>query len=165
MRFEQRFQVGWNHLDANAHMSNTAYLELAASARVMYFAAAGFSIDAFAQLQFGPVIRREELEYFRELRLLDEVRVTLLLAGLSEDASRFRLRNEFWRGQETLVARLTSLGGWLDLGARRLIAPAPGLAAALHALERTPDFEILPLSRPKRAVQGCRGDIMQEALP
>jgi len=144
--FEQRFQVGWCHLDANAHMSNTAYLDLAANVRVACFAAAGFSIDAFARLQFGPVIRREELEYFRELRLLDDVRVTLLLAGLSEDASRFRLRNEFWREDGTLVARLTSLGGWLDLRARRLIAPPPGLTAALRALERAPDFESLPLS-------------------
>jgi len=146
MRFEQRFQVGWSHLDANAHMRNTAYLDLAATVRVMYFAVAGFSIDAFAELHFGPVIRREELEYFRELRLLDEVRVTLLLAGLSDDASRFRLRNEFWRGKGTLVARVTSLGGWLDLGARQLIAPPPALATALHGLERTSDFEALPAS-------------------
>jgi acyl-CoA thioester hydrolase len=146
MQFEQRFRVGWSHLDANAHMGNTAYLDLAAHVRVMYFAAAGFSIDAFAQLQFGPVVRREELEYFRELRLLDEVRVTLLLAGLSEDASRFRLRNEFWRENGTLVARITSLGGWLDLQVRRLIAPPPGVVTAFRALEQTSDFENLPLS-------------------
>jgi acyl-CoA thioester hydrolase len=155
MTFEQRFQVGWSHLDANAHMRNTAYLDLAASVRVTYFAAAGFSVDAFALLQFGPVIRREELEYFRELRLQDDVRVTLMLAGSSEDASRFRLRNEFWRENGTLVARLTSLGGWLDLRTRRLIAPRPDLAAALHALERTSDFESLPVSGLKPALQAC----------
>jgi acyl-CoA thioester hydrolase len=143
--FEQHFQVGWCHLDANAHMSNTAYLDLAANVRVACFATVGFSIDAFARLQFGPVIRREELEYFRELRLLDDIRVTLLLAGLSEDGSRFRLRNEFWREDGTLVARLTSLGGWLDLRARQLIAPPSDLAVALRALERASDYESLPL--------------------
>jgi acyl-CoA thioester hydrolase len=90
MTFERRFQVGWNHLDANRHMANTAYLEMAANVRIMYFAAAGSPPEAFAEHQVGPVIKREELEYFRELRLLDEVRVTLLQAGLSEDASRFR---------------------------------------------------------------------------
>jgi acyl-CoA thioester hydrolase len=155
--FEQRFQVGWGHLDANAHMSNTAYMDLAANVRVAYFAAAGFTIEAFAELRFGPVIRREELEYFRELRLLDEVRVTLLLAGLSEDASRFRFRNEFWREDGALVARLTSLGGWLDLGARGLIAPPPALAAALRGLGRASDFEGLPLSGPKSAAQEIVG--------
>jgi acyl-CoA thioester hydrolase len=154
MRFGQRFQVGWSHLDANAQMRNTAYLDVAASARLIYFASGGFSIEAFAQLQFGPVIRREELECFQELRLLDEVRVTLLVAGLSEDASSFRLRNEFWRENDTLAARLTSVGGWLDLTSRRLIAPPPALAAVLRGLERTSDFENLPPGR-NSPPRGC----------
>jgi acyl-CoA thioester hydrolase len=150
--FEQRFQVGWSHLDSNAHMRNTAYVDLAADVRVAYLAAAGFSIESFARMLFGPVIRREELEYFRELRLMDQVRVTLVLAGLSADASRFRLRNEFWNESGTLIARLTSLGGWIDLRLRQLLAPPPALAAALRALDRTSDFECLPPSRPKPAV-------------
>ena len=152
MTFEQRFQVGWSHLDSNTHMRNTAYIDQAADVRVAYLAAAGFSIESFARMLFGPVILREELEYFRELRLMDQVRVTLLLAGLSEDGSRFRLRNEFWSESGTLVARLTSLGGWIELRLRRLLAPPPALAAALRALDRTSDFECLPPSRPKPAV-------------
>ena len=152
MTYEQRFQVGWSHLDSNAHMRNTAYVDLAANVRVAYLAAAGFSIETFAQRLFGPVIRLEELEYFRELRLMDPVRVTLLLAGLSEDGSRFKLRNEFWDESGTLVARLTSLGGWMELRLRRLVVPPPDLAAALRVLDRTLDFECLPPSRSKPAV-------------
>jgi acyl-CoA thioester hydrolase len=151
MTFERQYQVGWAHLDANAHMANRAYLDLAADVRVAYFATAGFSIDKFARLQFGPVIRREELEYFRELRLLDEVRVSLLLSGLSEDASRFRLRNEFRRSDGTLIAQLTSLGGWLDLRVRRLLVPPPDLAAALRTLDRASDYECLPVKNLKPA--------------
>jgi acyl-CoA thioester hydrolase len=74
MMFEQRFQVGRSHLDSNAHMRNTAYVDLAADVRVAYLAAAGFTIESFARMLFGPVIRQEELEYFRELRLMDQVR-------------------------------------------------------------------------------------------
>lgn len=144
MTFEQRFQVGRGHLDSNAHMSNTAYVDLAADIRVAYLAAAGFSINSFARMLFGPVIRREELEHFRVLRLRDRARVTLLLAGLSDDGSRFRLRNEFWSESGTLVARITSLGGWIDLRLRRILAPPPALAAALRELDRVPDFESLP---------------------
>jgi acyl-CoA thioester hydrolase len=158
MTFERHFQVGRAHLDANAHMANRAYLDLAADVRVAYFAAAGFAIDAFARLQFGPVIRREELEYFRELRLLDAVRVSLLLAGLSEDASRFRLRNEFRRSDGSLVAQLTSVGGWLDLRVRRLVAPPPDLAAALRALDCAPDYESLWLNKLKPTVEACSGE-------
>ena len=61
MTFERRFQVGWNNLDANAHMANTAYLEMAANVRIMYFDSAGFSAESFRELQIGPVIKSEEL--------------------------------------------------------------------------------------------------------
>lgn len=149
MTFEQRFQVGRSHHDSNVHLRNIAYVDLAASVRLAYLAASGFSINSFARMLFGPVIRVEDLEYFHELGTTGQVRVTLLLAGLSEDGSQFRLRNEFWSESGTLVARLTSLGGWIELRLRRLITPPPDLVAALYALDRTEDFEWLPPARPK----------------
>jgi acyl-CoA thioester hydrolase len=149
MTFEQRFPVGRSHLDSNVHLRKIAYVDLAAGVRLAYLAAAGFSNNSFARMLSGPVIRLEELEYFHEPRMLDQVRVTLLLAGLSEDGSQFRLRNEFWSESGTLVARLTSLGGWIELRLRRLITPPPSLVAALHQLDRTEDFEWLPPARPK----------------
>ena len=152
MSFEHCFQVEWSHLDSNAHMSNTALVDLAADTRVAYLAAAGFSIESFARMLLGPVIRREELECFRVLRLRDRGRVTLLLAGSSEDGSRFRLRNEFWSESGKLVARLTSLGGWIDLRLRRVLAPPAALAEALGRLNRSDDFEYLPPCRANPAV-------------
>jgi acyl-CoA thioester hydrolase len=89
------------------------------------------------------VVQRDELEYYRELHLLDAVTVTLELAGISPDASRFRLRNDFLRQDGSLAARLITTGGWLDLGRRRLVAPPETLAALLSALPRTADFEEL----------------------
>ena len=76
--------------------------------------------------------------------LLEEFRVGLLVAGLSEDGARFRLRNDFLLADDTPVAQLTSLGGWLDLKSRKLTPPPPALAQALQALGRTEDFQVLP---------------------
>jgi len=45
-----------------------------------------------------------------------------------------------------LSARVTSTGGWLDLDARKLIAPPPALLAAMNSLEKTSDFVVLPSS-------------------
>jgi acyl-CoA thioester hydrolase len=39
---------------------------------------------------------------------------------------------------------LTIQGGWLDLDARKLVAPPAELAAVLLSLPRTHDFEELP---------------------
>jgi acyl-CoA thioester hydrolase len=141
--FAREFHVGWGELDSNAHMRNTAYLDVAADTRLMFFREQGFSLADFARLRIGPVMERDEVEYFKELHLLESFRVTLQAAGLSPDGARFRLRNEFWKGgggEAVLVARVTSSGGWLDLARRRLVAPPPDLAAALASIERSPDF-------------------------
>ncbi|NUO83715.1 thioesterase family protein [candidate division KSB1 bacterium] len=139
--FTKTFHVRWGDMDFNAHMRNTAYLDLSADVRLMYFAEHGFPMREFERMRLGPVIMKEELEYFRELRLLEPVTVTLALAGLSREASRFRIRNDFFKADGTLAARVTSTGGWLDLSQRKLVAPPQKLAEALQQLARSEDYE------------------------
>lgn len=143
--FERTLYAGWGDMDYNAHMRNTAYLDKAVDLRMMYFAEHGLTMAEFMRLKVGPVVMKDEVEYFREARLLDPLRVTLCLAGLSEDASRMLLRNEFFRG-DTRIARVTSAGGWMDLAARKLIAPPEPLLAVMRALPRAEDFALLPSS-------------------
>lgn len=143
-RYETRFHARWNDMDSNAHMGNARFLDAASDVRMQYFAAAGFPPAEFARLRVGPVVRRDELEYFREVRLLEPVRATLLLGGLSADAARFLLVNEFRREDGQLAARVVSTGGWLDLAARKLTAPPGPIAAAMLALERGEGFVELP---------------------
>ena len=140
------FLAGWGDMDFNSHMRNTAYLDKSADMRMLFFAEQGFSADTFAQRRFGPVVRKDEIDYYREFGLLEEIHADLSLAGLSEDGSRFRLRNEFHRADGQLAARVTSLGGWLDLNERRLIAPPAELLAALRSLPRSEDYQDLPSS-------------------
>jgi acyl-CoA thioester hydrolase len=108
--YQKTLVAGWADMDFNAHMRNTAYLDKSADVRMMYFAAHGFPRSGFARLQLGPVVMRDQIDYFRECRLLDQITVTLALAGLSEDASRMMLRNEFFR-DGVLCARVTSTAG------------------------------------------------------
>lgn len=144
--FTQRFQVRWGEIDFLGHMKNTAYLDLCPDVRMLYFESRGFSVKDFDRLRVGPVVRRDQVEYFRELRLLEPFNVDVALAGLSPDGSRFALRNSFTREDGQLAARVTSEGGWLDLEARRLRLPPPGLLEALEALARAEDFQELPSS-------------------
>ena len=144
--FEKQLIAGWGDMDFNSHMRNTAFLDKSADVRMMFFAEHGFPMDEFVRLQMGPVVRKDEIQYFREIRLLEAFRVTLALAGLSEDGSRFLLRNEFWRAGEQLAARVTSAGGWLDLSLRKLATPPQALLTALRSLPRTADHQALPSS-------------------
>jgi acyl-CoA thioester hydrolase len=133
-------------MDFNAHMKNTAYLDISGDVRMMYFAEHGFSMREFERLKIGPVVMRDELEYFREMRLLESIRVNLLVAGLSTDASRFRFRNEFFRDDGKIVARITSTGGWIGLVERRLVAPPDQLTQIILNLKRSEDFQELDSS-------------------
>lgn len=138
--------AGWADMDANAHMANVAYLSKCVDARMSYFKQNGFPVTEFARRRIGPVVRRDELDYFREVALLEPITVTLRLAGISADGSRFRLVNEILAGDGKLAARIRSEGGWLDLAARRLIAPPADLLAALAAMPHAAEFEQLPSS-------------------
>jgi acyl-CoA thioester hydrolase len=141
--YEKRLYAGWGDMDFNSHMRNTAFLDKAADVRMMFFAENGFPVEEFHRLRFGPVIRKDELEYFREIRLMEEMRVKLVSAGLSADGSRFLIRNEFWRLDGELAATVTSAGGWLDQVKRKLVAPPDGLLAAMKSLDRAEGFQEL----------------------
>ena len=146
MSFERTLHVAWAHLDANGHMANTAYLDIVVDVRFMYFSERGFPPAEFHRLGIGPVVRRDEVDYYRELRLMQQVTVNMQIAGLSGDVSRFRLRHEIRREDGELAARVTTLAGIFDLKSRKLIAPPQGLADALRALDRSADFETLESS-------------------
>jgi len=146
-KFSKILRAGWSDSDFNMHMRNTAYLDKAVDVRMMFFAETGFPVQEFMKRGIGPVMKTDALEYFRELRLLEEFEVALEAAGSSEDGSRFRLRNDIIKLDGTLAARVTSTGGWLNLAARNLIAPPEDLLAVMQKLARTADFEALPPSR------------------
>jgi acyl-CoA thioester hydrolase len=144
--YEKLLVAGWGDMDFNSHMGNTAYLAMSADVRMMFFSENGFPAVEFARRRLGPVVMREEMEYFKEVGLLDHLRVTLTTAGLSGDGSRFRVRNEFFLSDGKLAAKVTSTGGWLDLSTRKLVAPPEGLLRAMQSLQRTDDYEDLPSS-------------------
>ena len=141
--FEREFFVGWGDVDFNSHMRNTAYLDKSADIRMMFFSESGFAMDGFIRNGIGPVVMKDEVEYHKEIRLLERFRTTLEIAGLSQDGSRFVMRNEFYRVDGKLSARVTSIGGWLDLSSRKLTAPPDALHLALLSLPKTGDFHEL----------------------
>lgn len=138
--------AGWADMDANAHMANFAYLNKCVDSRMSFFKKSGFPVTEFAKRHIGPVVRRDELEYFREVGLHEPITVTLELGGIAPDGSRFRLVNEVLLADGRVAARIRSEGGWMDLIARKLIVPPADLHAALAAMPHAPDFEELPSS-------------------
>ncbi|MBF0525887.1 MAG: thioesterase family protein [Deltaproteobacteria bacterium] len=142
--YEKTFFAGWGDMDFNSHMRNTAYLDKSGDVRMMFLAENGFPMSEFIRLKIGPVIMKDEVEYYKEIGLLEVIKVTLALAALSEDGSHFHMRNEFFRQDGKLAARVTSAIGWLDFGTRKLCAPPEALLNAQKSLTRTNDFQVVP---------------------
>jgi acyl-CoA thioester hydrolase len=142
--YSKIFFAGWADMDFNSHMRNTAFLDKSADVRMMFFSENGFPASEFSRLRLGPVVMKDDVEYRKEVGLLQQITVTLAIAGHSEDGSHFLLRNEIFRLDGTLCARVTSSGGWLDLSARKLVSPPEALHNAMNSLPRTSDFTVLP---------------------
>ena len=144
--FEKHFQIGWRDVDPNGHVANMVYLEYAVDTRIAFFASQGFPPENFLKHGFGPVIKTDLIEYFREIVMLDDIRVTMENGGHSEDFSRFRVINCIYKSDGELSARVTTVGGWLGLKQRKLIEPPDEIKDAWRTLARTDDFDELPSS-------------------
>ena len=140
--YQKTLYVGWGDIDANSHMASTAYLNKCVDVRMMLFAENGFPASEWVRLKIGPVAMRDELEYFKEVGLLQEIHVTCALAGLSTDGSRWMVRQEILRTDGSVCARVTSTGGWLDMMTRKLVIPSEGMLSVLNGPERTEDFRV-----------------------
>jgi acyl-CoA thioester hydrolase len=143
-RYARQFLAGWRMMDFNGHLANTAYLDHAADVRVAFVAAHGFPPTEFRRLAIGPVVRKDELEYFKEINLHETVTVTYAALAMSPDGARFTLENEVFNAMGERCATVRSTGGWLDLRARKLIVPPPALTDAMRMVPRAPGFVELP---------------------
>lgn len=140
---EERFSVRWSDLDANRHVRNTVFSEFATHTRFRMLESRGFDQAKFEALRFGPVMFREEIRYRRELSFGDEVTVSVIAAGLSDDGSQWRVHQEVTRDDGKQAAILTIDGAWIHLDTRKLILPPRELIDLLAGLPRTDDFEVL----------------------
>ncbi len=141
--YRRHYRVAWADLDANGHMANTAFLDYAVETRLGCFAERGFTAGDFAAAGFGPVVQRDVVHYYKELRFQEEFSVTFQLAGFSEDRQRMRVYNEFFRHDGALAATVRSDGVWFDLNERRPRRPPEPLIHLLETMERTDDFALL----------------------
>lgn len=143
--FSHAFRARWVDMDYNQHMRNAAYLGCAEETRVLFLEASGWTVADFKATQLGPVVLEDRVLYKKELFLLDAFRVDLQVAAATEDFSRFKVRNRFFReSDQALAAVVESSVVIFDLVARRPVPPPEKLGAVWRAAERADDFETWP---------------------
>lgn len=144
MGYRKQFVIRWSECDLNGHVRNTAYSEFGIETRLSCLAEQGFGYAQLVEHGIGPVIQREEIDYFHELHLGDAIEVDFKALGASPEGGRFKFSHEFWLPGGKRVARIVIHGGWLDLRRRRLTAPPPVLQRVMESIDRGETFEQLP---------------------
>jgi acyl-CoA thioester hydrolase len=142
-RFVQEYRARWADMDFNQHMRNSAFLGCSEETRMRFLDAHGWTMAEFMKRRLGPVVLEDRLVYKKELKLLESFRVDLALAAITEDGRRMKVRNQFFRaGDGALCAVVESVILWLDLDARKPVAPPPELRELWVGLAHTEDFAL-----------------------
>jgi len=147
MSFSVGFTSRWADFDPNNHMRHSAYTDYAAEARVRMFNEYGLNLTEFNKLNIGPILFREETIFRREIRLSEDISVEVFLKGISENGERFKFSHKIFKTEGSLAAEVEIYGAWLDLKTRKLTKPPKIVMEALRDIERTEDFENIPLHR------------------
>jgi len=132
-------------MDFNQHMRNAAYLGVAEETRLRFLEDGGFPTGELYRRRLGPVVVEDVLTYKNELRLLEAFQVEMVIAAISQDARKMKVRNRFLRNSDGAhCATVESLVLWFDLEARRTVVPPSDLGQLWLGLARADDFTLLP---------------------
>lgn len=145
MAYKIAFHTKWADFDANKHMRHTAYNDYAAECRMRFFKDNGFPIDQFEKHNFGPVLFKEETNFYGEIKLGESIEVALYLEGMSEKGERFKMFHKIFREDGVLAAEIKIYAAWIDLIKRKLTTPPVGIINTLNSLERIENFENIQL--------------------
>ncbi|HET8754232.1 MAG TPA: acyl-CoA thioesterase [Salinimicrobium sp.] len=137
------FEIRWSDIDANRHLSNTAYVNFMSHTRMGFLMENGFGQEELVKNNLGPVVFHEHIYYFREVFAGKPVKVSLELKGLSEDGMFFEFLHNFYDYKGRNFARGEMLGGWIDLKSRKLTGLPSELIGNFNHLQHTADFKLL----------------------
>ena len=133
-------QLRWADIDANFHVRHSVYYDWGAMCRMEFLRAMGLTESVFHQLQIGPILFREESRFKRELQMGDTVAIDLSLLAARRDFSRWTIRHQLFKNNDTLAAILTVDGAFLNTHLRKLTVP-PALAGdTFGAMPRAEEF-------------------------
>lgn len=141
--YTKKFEIRWSDIDANRHLSNSAYVDYMSHTRMGFLIENGFGQEELQKLNIGPVVFFEHIYYFQEIFAGNPVTVSLQLKGLSEDGMFFEFLHNFYDHRGKNCARGEMLGSWIDMKTRKLTVLPEKFRENWQKLDRTDDFKIL----------------------
>ncbi|MBL7696640.1 MAG: thioesterase family protein [Chitinophagaceae bacterium] len=142
--FEKQASIRWADLDPNFHLRHSVYYDLAAEQRVELLELNGLTLHYMKENHIGPIIFREECIFRREIKSGDPVMMSVRVAKMKPDASKWTIRHIFSGPNDKLLATLTVEGSWMDTKLRKLASPIPQLITEVFSkFPTTEDFTLI----------------------
>ena len=133
-------QIRWADLDANFHLRHSVYYDYGAFCRIQFFEENGMPNHLMQQLQFGPILFREEAVFRKEIRLGDTLSIDMVLTKSKKNFSRWSVRHQLLKQEGLLAAVLSVDGAWINTNLRKLATPPEEMAAVFEKMPRSQDF-------------------------
>lgn len=138
--FSKIVQVRWSDLDPNFHVRHSVYYDWGAFCRVEFLNAQGLTAGVMMQLQFGPILFREECVFRREIKSGDAVTINLQVTKSRRDFSRWSIQHQLFKNGRVLCAVLQVDGAWMHLGHRKLMSPPEKVLEVFEKMPRAEGF-------------------------
>ena len=142
-KFIKEIQIRWSDLDPNVHLRHSVYYDWGAFCRISFLDDHKLTTGLMQQLQIGPILFREECIFKREIRLGDEVTISLEVTKAKRDFSRWAIQHTIKKNADTIAALLTVEGAWLDTAKRKLAIPPKEVFDAFSQMPLDENFQWL----------------------
>ena len=133
--------IRWSDLDPNLHLRHSAYYDFGAYSRISFMEENGLNNALMQELQFGPILFREEAIFRKEIRLGDKVSIHLQLLKARKNFSRWTIRHQLMKNDHVLAATITVEGAWSNLAERKLACPPADVVSVFDQMPRATEFE------------------------
>ena len=136
-------QLRWADLDPNFHLRHSVYYDWGALCRVECFRHLGLTTQFMQENHIGPILFREECVFRKEIRDGDRISIDLGLVKARRDYSRWTMRHQVVRNEDTISAVITVDGAWIDTMKRKLGVLPETAFGRFSQLPRDADFQWL----------------------
>ena len=122
-KFIKEVQLRWSDLDPNFHLRHSVYYDWGAFCRIEFLKECGLTPHVMQELHFGPILFREECVFRKEVRYGDKITVDLTLLKAKKDYSRWSIKHNIIKNDDTISAIVIVDGAWLNTKERKLAVP------------------------------------------
>lgn len=141
--FKQEVQIRWSDLDPNFHLRHSVYYDWGAFCRIQFLNLNGLTSEVMQQLNFGPILFREECVFRKEIKSGDIISIDLELTKSKKDFSRWSIQHKIKKNENILAATLTVDGSWLDIIERKLALPPDQVFDVFSLMPKAETFQWL----------------------